>query len=516
MNEQLLILPSERPPDTVLVRLECGFRPVAEKPRSRVQQYFDTFDWRLYRSGLVLVLEDEGYRLEKHGTGVALARQVFRRRRPVRFAAELPPGKLSRELARVVSVRALLHLVTVHRHQKPWRLLNADAKTVARVCLEKAALEREGGSEPFLSGITVGSLRGYEAEAARVEELVRAAGGAALAPSVLDAALAYAGITPAGYSSRIFVELAPDQSARSAVTRVLQAQLRVIRANEAGIDRDIDPEFLHDFRVAIRRTRSALSTLGGVYPPEALARFPQEFKDLGRVTGPVRDLDVYLLRRHEYAELLPPQLQGGLGDLFASVERRRQRAHAELVAALADRSYRDLIRRWARFLSPRAQRALGETPLAGISARELADRAVLKRWRRMLKRGAAIADAAPDIERHRLRIDGKKLRYLLEFFATLYPPDPLAALVKQLKKLQDNLGDSNDLSLQLDDLSGMLTGNGDARPSLESAAALGGLIAQLHRRKLTVRRRFAAIFADFASDRTNTLFRDLGAGGGES
>jgi hypothetical protein len=62
----------------------------------------------------------------------------------------------------------------------------------------------------------------------------------------------------------------------------------------------------------------------------------------------------------------------------------------------------------------------------------------------------------------------------------------------------------------------MLTGNGDARPSLESAAALGGLIAQLHRRKLTVRRRFAAIFANFASDRTNTLFRDLGAGGGES
>ena len=42
--------------------------------------------------------------------------------------------------------------------------------------------------------------------------------------------------------------------------------LQTLRINEDGVRKDLDSEFLHDFRVAVRRTRSALSQIKGVFP----------------------------------------------------------------------------------------------------------------------------------------------------------------------------------------------------------------------------------------------------------
>ena len=78
-----------------------------------------------------------------------------------------------------------------------------------------------------------------------------------------------------------------------------------MRANEAGVRAALDTEFLHDYRVAVRRTRSALSQLKGVFDPSRLAPFRKEFAWLGEVTGPLRDLDVYLLTLPDYRSELP-------------------------------------------------------------------------------------------------------------------------------------------------------------------------------------------------------------------
>jgi CHAD domain-containing protein len=40
--------------------------------------------------------------------------------------------------------------------------------------------------------------------------------------------------------------------------------------------------------------------------------FKQEFRWLGMITGPVRDLDIYLLKFDEYTQELPPGLQNDL------------------------------------------------------------------------------------------------------------------------------------------------------------------------------------------------------------
>ena len=83
--------------------------------------------------------------------------------------------------------------------------------------------------------------------------------------------------------------------AAAALTATLTAQFDAVEANVPGTIRDVDTEFLHDLRIAIRRTRSALKLAGDALPGDLAARFRPEFKWIGDLTTPARDLDVYLL-----------------------------------------------------------------------------------------------------------------------------------------------------------------------------------------------------------------------------
>ena len=57
-------------------------------------------------------------------------------------------------------------------------------------------------------------------------------------------------------SSKINVPLQFGERADKAVVGVLGALLGVIQANLEGTIEDLDSEFLHDLRVAVRRSRS--------------------------------------------------------------------------------------------------------------------------------------------------------------------------------------------------------------------------------------------------------------------
>ncbi len=76
---------------------------------------------------------------------------------------------------------------------------------------------------------------------------------------------------------------------------VHRAHLAAMRWNEAGLRADLDSEFLHDWRVAVRRTRCLLGQLKQVFPAGETRRLRSELGWLARLTGPLRDLDVFLL-----------------------------------------------------------------------------------------------------------------------------------------------------------------------------------------------------------------------------
>ena len=200
-------------------------------------------------------------------------------------------------------------------------------------------------------------------------------------------------------------------------------------------------EFLHDLRVAVRRTRALQRELRGVFAPEPLRAFRDGFKELQRITGPTRDLDVQLL---EFDELAAGAARGG---------RRRRRAAAAAArgpprrraprdgprAALGAHAHdaRQLARLRRRCSSTR-RRTTAPTRRAPIA--EVAGERIAKVYRQMVKMGSAIDDGSPAEALHELRKKGKELRYLLEFFSSLYPARGRQADGATLKGLQDVLG----------------------------------------------------------------------------
>jgi CHAD domain-containing protein len=111
---------------------------------------------------------------------------------------------------------------------------------------------------------------------------------------------------------------------------ILRSLLQVMKTNEAYIEKDLDTEFLHDYRVAVRRTRSALGQIKNVFPKEPTLRFKKDFSFVGKLSNQLRDLDVYLLKKDAYKALLPSVLRDDIDPLFDYLSNKRSKALSKL------------------------------------------------------------------------------------------------------------------------------------------------------------------------------------------
>ena len=128
----------------------------------------------------------------------------------------------------------------------------------------------------------------------------------------------------------------------------------------------------------------------------------------------------------------------------------------------------------------------------------------------MVKRGRLIGDDAPGEALHDMRIRCKKLRYLLEFFRSLYPREVTEGLVTELKRCQDNLGDFNDYLVQARLLEGYAAERAEeGASSVATQLAMGRLLAHLDAGREAERRRFAKRFERFASRENRKTFARL-------
>ena len=195
--------------------------------------------------------------------------------------------------------------------------------------------------------------------------------------------------------------------------------------------------------------------------------------------------------------MLPASLARGLLPFFNNIAAARRKEHRRLVEYLHGDHYQAVSREWADFLSHIAEQPTSESADQPIG--ELSGKLILKRFRRILKSGSAITSTSHDDELHQLRIACKKLRYLLEFFAPLHA-DQLNGFIDQLKRIQSNLGDFNDLAVQIERLDSRIRRSvPHHRNTLLTAAAVGGLIAMLAEQKFRLRSEFNTVFAAFSS-----------------
>jgi CHAD domain-containing protein len=482
----------------------------AGRTRTMRRTWLDTFDWRLHRAGLTLehVTGPRPGELVLTGpNGEIITQQASRLTWPA-LALAVPAGPVGDRLRAVAGVRALLPAVRAASAVRDLRVLNTDTKTVAWIELDRTMVSYPAAAQ-LPARLLVTPVRGYQAQAERAAQVLTAAvgNGSSPAPCPLDAALAAAGRRAEDYSNKIDVGLSPGMPARLALGMVLLRLLDTLQANVAGTIRDIDTEFLHDLRVSVRRTRSALKLAGDVLPAGLAGRFRAEFKWLGDLTTPTRDLDVYLLNYQDMAAGLVSATAAELEPFHDHLGRRRAAEQRQLARGLRSARFARLAGDWRSALTDLA------APARGRSAADLATERITRAHRRVLRDGRAITADSPAERLHDLRKRCKELRYLLEIFASLFDPLAHQRVIKDLKGLQDCLGEFQDRQVQQHEIREFATQMMTERNMPATALlAMGELAGQVGLGQHGARDEFAGRFREFASPASDQRFRSLTGG----
>jgi CHAD domain-containing protein len=305
------------------------------------------------------------------------------------------------------------------------------------------------------------------------------------------------------------VALSRGQRADTGAVAVLRAQLGVIEANLAGAIADIDSEFLHDFRVSVRRSRSVQRELKGAFPPEPLRHFRREFRWLQQVTGDSRDLDVYVLEFERFRELVPEPMRPDLDPLLAVLQARRRAARRKMEKALRSERAVSLPAEWGSLLDGlEASEATGR-PQAARPIAAVAGARIRTVYGQMRRAGEAIDARSPAEAYHELRKKGKELRYLLELFGeSLFPGEVVRPMIKSLKALQDVLGRHQDREVQRAGLHDLAEEVARRPGGLDAVLAMGALVLRLGEDELAARGAFAERFAVFAAEDQRRLVKE--------
>ena len=411
---------------------------IPQEPVRLSTVYFDTTDFRLARWGVSMRHRDgQGWtvKLPADAQGDLLVRGEFVF--PGEDAA-YPPGEaldLLRAYVRTATLKAVVRLRTIRR---PTRLLDLDERPLAEVVDDEVSvlsgrriaarfreLEVEITDEtpPELLDEVLGRLRAAGAGAPDpTPKYVRAVGPlATLAPEVV------VGGKPT-----------PATTVDEVVRRALAASALHLIRNDAVIRLDVDPEGVHQARVATRRLRSDLRTFRDLVDPEWSMPLREELRWLGGALGEARDADVLLERLQGRAGTIPATEAPGVAQVIDALAQRRKEAHASLLEALRTDRYVVLLDRVVEGARDPVMADGAEGSMRSALS-SLLDRP----WAHL--RGA-VKDAGSrptDEQLHAIRIRAKRVRYAAEAVAPMLGK-PAKRFAEAAADLQTILGEHND------------------------------------------------------------------------
>ncbi|GIV70045.1 CHAD domain-containing protein [Caldilinea sp.] len=261
--------------------------------------------------------------------------------------------------------------------------------------------------------------------------------------------------------------LRSDMHMGEACRIIWQEQFMKLLLNEAGVRAGVDPEFVHDARVAIRRARAAAHMYESYFKPKAIRSHLKNLRHTARLLGAVRDLDVAIEKLEKYRQKAKKKNQA---DLLATLEQwRGQRADARraLLEWLDSPKYSEFIVEFLHFCRTPGLGLADMQPQPGqevtpFQVRHVAPMMLVANFERVRAYEVWFEQPEPvPVETlHRLRIECKYLRYNLEFMSGLLGSES-AAIIALLRKLQDDLGDLNDAAVSMQLLNNN-SQNGDA------------------------------------------------------
>lgn len=504
MQRVELLFAASHDPGEVFALLSSRYTVLAEPSTKERWTCLDTADWRLHQAGMTL-------RDRRRGRTGELVLTTSRGERvvvPARSEAwpkrleRLQPSAVRERVASTVGIRALVPLAAIDSRSTRLRLLDDLDKTRVRVHIDQQRL-LDGSHAPLPLRVVLVALRGYERDARRCAELLTAAmGGVDGRADAVTAALAVAGRRPisAAWASAACPSLDPDAPAARSVATVLLSVMDVIDANHLGVADDVDTEFLHGMRTGLRAARSILTLTGDVLPGDRAKRAIDELAWLGRLTTPLRDLDVFLLELGGHGRLDVEGLDGGLdavAPLRRYLGRERARALRNMREALGSGRGKALTRDLREVLE-----RIVTDDATGPRTAAVAAASARKAYTGVRRAAVPVTAHTPAADLHALRKRGKRMRYLLEGFASIYDPVAHKAVVNSLKKLQDRLGDIQDGDVQQRQLSDAAIRLSGAGVPVNTLLAIGALQDRVRRDDENARKDLGTRLARFCRPST--------------
>ena len=225
--------------------------------------------------------------------------------------------------------------------------------------------------------------------------------------------------------------IAAGASTGEAFIANVRAALEQVDANAAGAAEGRDPEYLHQLRVGLRRLRSTLRAFHSLLRRRKSAEFDQVLRESLRALGAARDWDVFR-RSHRDSGLVRAAQRSSTG--------ARRRARDMLHSARFRMTLRRVLA-WVK-AAPWRSGADPDEPVAAFARR------ALRRPQESLREDAEGIDWSNAAQRHRVRVKVKRLRYGCECFVAVYQKHEMRPYLKRLRKLQQILGEMNDIAVQ--------------------------------------------------------------------
>ena len=231
-------------------------------------------------------------------------------------------------------------------------------------------------------------------------------------------------------------------NAHAAFKNIIRECIHRMQSNRDIVLTTSDIEGVHQMRVALRRLRSAFALFKSLIQADESVFLLSEINWLADKLGRVRDLDVLMTdtlpRVTKYAKN-----HEGFVMLAEQAMRARLLICEDMHAALVSQRYERLLLMLSAWLED--ERAFNsEHPSKRDTLPAIAQKSLNKFYKRLRKNHLQFKDMQSE-QRHAVRITAKKLRYASEFFSSLFPAKQVSPFIKQLSRLQDSLGQLNDM-----------------------------------------------------------------------
>ncbi|QPC81850.1 CHAD domain-containing protein [Phototrophicus methaneseepsis] len=247
--------------------------------------------------------------------------------------------------------------------------------------------------------------------------------------------------------ARLEAHLSPiggEDTVAQAGRKILLQNFVKIAQNEEGSRAGEDIEFVHDMRVATRRTRSAVRVFDPYLKGKALAPYTKAIRKTARRLGRVRDLDVMIADLTAYQA----ELEGAPAEAIKSIIEllivKRDNAREKLVSWFDSKKYRDFSKKYAQFLLDDGKGVVEpDSLIEPHQVRHVAPLMIYDALAAVRAYDVVIADA--DFETlHALRVAFKRLRYTIDSFKDVLGTTA-TAYIDEIKAMQDYLGRLNDV-----------------------------------------------------------------------